>query len=79
LVGVYDATSGDPIAGAQVIDSTTGAFARTSATGAATLEFLSVGRFSLIVRQPGFADLPVSGTISPTDTIPLTIVLSRRK
>ena len=79
LVGVYDAVSGDPVTDAQVIDDATGAFVRTSKTGTATLTFLQEGKASLTIRKTGFKDLKVDVTVSPADTLPLTLVLPRPK
>jgi hypothetical protein len=79
LLGVFDDITGDPISGAEVADSTSGTFAVTTSTGTVSLAFLSQGVSTVRVRKPGYVDLLVPVSISPRDTLPLTLVLSRQK
>jgi len=77
LMGVYDSESGDPLAGVDVVDVTSGTFATTTSTGTVALAFLPEGTSTIKLRKPGYADLVMSVTISPRDTTPLTVVVSR--
>jgi hypothetical protein len=78
IIGVFDEMTGEPVAGAEIVDVATGSFVRTSATGTAGLSWLPEGNSVLVVRFAGFAELKVDVTISPRDTVPITLILSRK-
>jgi Carboxypeptidase regulatory-like domain len=77
LLGVYDSISGDPLMGADVVHVETGTFATTTSTGTVSLAFLPEGTSTIKIRKPGYADLTMEVSISPHDTIPLTVVVSK--
>ena len=79
LLGVFDELTGEPIAGAEVADSTSGTFAKTSATGTVSLVFLPDGISTLLVRMPGYTPLRFPIVISPRDTLPITLTLGKAK
>jgi hypothetical protein len=79
ILGVFDDVSGDPLADADVLDVSTGTAARTTSTGTVILSFLPSGLAELRIQRPGFAPLEVPVSMSPRDTTPVTIVLSRAK
>lgn len=76
LIGVYDEATGDVVEGAEVVDVANGNFMRTSATGTATLAFLSEGATEIRVRKSGYE--PLTMTV-PQDTTGLTVVLTPQK
>ncbi|HEX4684064.1 MAG TPA: carboxypeptidase regulatory-like domain-containing protein [Gemmatimonadaceae bacterium] len=78
VLGVFDEATGEPIAGAVVTDSSSGTTAATSATGTVSLLFLPEGNSTLRITQVGYADLKVPVSISPRDTVPITLVMRRR-
>jgi hypothetical protein len=77
LVGVYDGTTGDPVQGVTVTDSASGTRAETTVTGTITLAFLPEGVAVLRISKPGYIDEREEVLISPRDSLPLTIVLTR--
>ncbi len=77
LLGVFDSASGDPLAGAAVVDSASGTFATTTSTGTVSLAFLPEGTSTIKIRKPGYSDLTMTVSISPRDTTPLTVVVSK--
>jgi hypothetical protein len=77
VVGVFDGDTGDPLPNVDVIDTLSGTSAKTTGTGTASLFFLPVGSSGVRLHLNGYRDTTLSVTISPTDTVPLTLVLSR--
>jgi hypothetical protein len=77
LIGVYDADSGAPIAGVDVIDVGSGARMATSTTGTAHLAFLPDGGGTVRLVRAGYRTLELPVRISPADTLPLTLLMSR--
>jgi hypothetical protein len=73
LLGVYDETSGDPVAGADVVDVLTGDHTQTSATGTVSLWFVRAKGSMVRVRKVGYQ--PWQGAVDPADTTPITVVL----
>jgi len=76
VLGVFDEATGDPIAGAEVADSTSGTFALTTSTGTVSLVFLPTGVSTVRIRKTGYAELRLPITISPRDTMPVTLLLT---
>jgi len=74
LLGVYDAMSGEPIAGVEVTDMLTGLTALTTKTGTVTLSFLPDGGSLVTVRKVGYAAQTMTVPINPKDTVPITVV-----
>ncbi len=79
LLGVYDVETGEPIGGVQVADSTSGTFATTTTTGTVSLLFLPEGMSTLWIRKPGYSDLRWRVVISPKDSVPITLTLTKSK
>jgi hypothetical protein len=77
LVGVYDATAGEPLAGVRIIDVLSGSFVETGANGAAHLAFLPQGASILRLTKVGFAPKTFPVEISPRDTGGITILMDR--
>ena len=75
VLGVFDADTGAPIAGATVRDSTSGRSAVTSATGTLRLSFLPRSSGFLSISKPGYASDTLSVTLSLADTTPITVLL----
>ena len=74
LLGVFDEASGEPIAGAEVSNLSTGDHISTTSTGTVSLWFID--RPTIVqVRLMGYE--PVRLVVDPTDTTPITIVLRR--
>jgi hypothetical protein len=69
-------TTGQVIEGAEVVDVSNGTFMRTSATGTATLGFLSAGATEIRIQKPGYESLTMA---IPRDTASLTVVLTPQK
>jgi Carboxypeptidase regulatory-like domain len=79
LLGVFDELTGEPIAGVEVADSTSGTFATTTATGTVSLAFLPEGLSTLRIRKLGYAELHLPVVISPKDSLPITLTLGKPK
>ncbi|HVT40348.1 MAG TPA: hypothetical protein VHE78_15000 [Gemmatimonadaceae bacterium] len=70
LLGVFDDATGQPVAGAEVVDLATNTRAVTRASGAISLAWLGAGTTILAIRKIGYAALMVPVTVSATDTRP---------
>ncbi len=77
LLGTFDEQSGDPIDGVEVMDVASGTTALTTRAGTLPLFFLPDGVSLLRLRKLGFTPLTMNVTISPIDTIPITVVMKR--
>jgi hypothetical protein len=76
---VYDGSTGDPLEGVAVVDSVTNNRAMTTTTGTVTLVFLPEGSSTVRLEKVGYLDLFHRVTISPSDTVPITLLLERKK
>lgn len=79
LLGIFDPEDGTPLGGVAVIDSASGTRATTTTTGTVSLAFLPEGRSTLLFRRDGYTDASLDVTIAPTDTIPITVVMARKR
>jgi hypothetical protein len=77
ILGVFDADSGEPVEGAQVIDALNHVSALTTVTGTVSLIFLPDGGSMVQIKKVGYQPITLVVEIAPADTIPLTIVLNR--
>src|SRR5262249_51305736 len=77
LLGVFDESTGDPVAGAHVTDTRTGDYVTTTETGTISLIFLPEGKSQLKITKPGYQDLDVTVDIGPTATTGLTLVMKK--
>jgi hypothetical protein len=75
LLGVYDFERGVPIEGARVTDMVNHVTALTTSTGTVSLVFLTEGPNLVRIEKVGFEPLTLGIRISPSDTIPLTVLL----
>ena len=79
ILGVYNAESGEPIEGAEVIDALSKTKALTTKTGTVSLVFLPDGGSMVRVQKIGFQPMTTVIAISPADTVPMTIVFTFSK
>lgn len=77
LLGAFDGTTGEPIAGLQVRDAFGGAYALTSATGAVRLSYLTFRGSAALVQlmKLGYEEQEI--VVAENDTVPITIVMDR--
>jgi hypothetical protein len=76
LLGVYDAQTGDPLEGVEVGDMLSKASAMTSKTGTVSLFFLPDGGALVRLRKIGYETQTLAVSITPSDTIPITVTLN---
>jgi hypothetical protein len=77
LLGVYDADSGQPIEGVEVVDALYHASSLTSKTGTVALFFLPDSGSLIRIQKIGYQPTTMVVAISPADTVPITVLLSR--
>ena len=77
VLGVFDEQTGDPIEGVEVSDVLSGNRSLTTSTGTVSLLFLPDGGSMVRLRKVGYEVQTFPVSISPSDTTPLTIVMSR--
>lgn len=75
LLGVFDDATGQPVAGAEVLNLATQVKAVTSVTGAVSIAGLVPGVTVLHIRKMGYASRMQTVMVSPTDTASVTVVL----
>jgi hypothetical protein len=79
LVGVFDENTGLPVADVEFVDVASGTVARTTITGTLTLAFLPEGQSQVEIRRVGYQPQKIEVSISPRDTLPLTLLLAPKK
>jgi len=79
LLGLYDEGNGEPVSGATVTNVSTGDHVETTSTGTASFAFLPEGKSKVKITKAGYHEISIDVSISPKDTVPLTIVLTRNK
>jgi Carboxypeptidase regulatory-like domain len=79
VLGVFDAESGAPIAGAVVRDSASGRSASTTSPGTVGLGFVPRTAAVVNVEHTGYERQSVPVSLTLTDTVPVTIILHRTR
>lgn len=75
ILGVFDQTTGQALAGVEVIDLGTGTVALTTTTGTVSLGYLAEGANKVRLHKAGYGDVDLDVTISPATTTPITALL----
>jgi hypothetical protein len=78
IIGIFAANGGAPLGGVAVVNDSAGMQVVTSPSGAASLWFLGDGESRIRLTKPGFRDTSFVVSISPADTIPITVLLETR-
>ncbi len=76
VIGVFDAAKNVPLEAVAVISDSLGRQTFTTPSGAASLFFLPEGLNYVRVSKAGYRDTTFTVTISPTDTVPITVMLA---
>ena len=77
ILGAFDETSGEPLAGVEVTDLATGTLLTTTATGSANLTILIPRGGDIRLRKVGFAEQSMTVTMEQSDTVPITVLMKR--
>lgn len=77
LLGVYDNDTSEPIEGVEVADVKSGIKSVTNRSGLVILTFLPDGGALVRIRKVGYTPVTQFVTISASDTMPLTEILTR--
>jgi hypothetical protein len=77
LLGVYDGLTYQPMEGVEVSDVMNGTRSLTSSTGTVSLFFLPEDGGFVRIRKAGYEVVSMMVSISPADTMPVTVVLNR--
>ena len=75
LLGVFDDATGQPVVDAEILDLATQAKARTSESGAVSLALLQPGVTVLQIRKIVYISRLQAVTVSPADTVSITVAL----
>lgn len=75
ILGVFN-SEGKPLEGVEVTDLKSGTTALTTSTGTVTLAYLPEGGSDVRVRQLGYVPVTQFIKISPSDTTPVTVILT---
>jgi hypothetical protein len=78
ILGVYDEASGSPLEGADVIEVATGTKVVSTATGTVSLAFLPEGSSLIRIEKVGYETTTMPVTISPADTLPITLTIAKK-
>lgn len=79
VVGVFDATTGDPLPGAVVRDSASGRSAVTDSTGIVRLTFVPRSSAVIQIDHTGFERESMPASLTLVDGTPITVVLRRTR
>ena len=75
IIGTYDETSGQPLAGVEIVETATGTSLVTSATGNANLGLLVPKGGEIRLRKIGFEEQTMTVAMAPSDTVPITVLM----
>jgi hypothetical protein len=75
ILGTFDETSGQPLAGVEVIETATGTSLLTSSTGSANLALIVPNGGEIRLRKIGFEEQTMTVSMSAKDTVPITILM----
>lgn len=78
LLGVFDAETGEPLAGARVLNVSNGLSVETTVSGTVSLFFVDTVGGLLRITKLGYDPEMLLVANSTRDTVPLTVVLSRQ-
>lgn len=77
ILGIFDETNGEPVAGVEITELATGNSVMTSTTGAANLALIIPKGGDIRLRKIGFAEQTMTVSMSPSDTVPITVLMKR--
>lgn len=79
ILGVFDNDTGEAVEGVEVVDVLTGTKATTTKTGTVSLAFLPEGNSELRVQKAGYKPISLEISISPRDTVPITLTMAKSR